>query len=225
MNFPVVASAPQFYQTVHAHVNPPVQYFTPSAMGQCHCHRACPACARCREGNTVLLPCAACHIHPSSPAFPCLSLCYGECTAISGSDFWLFPGFCFFVHILFIFPPCIRCLQVFLLWAVKRAWAWNAWWWWHLGFFMLVFAWATLCMKVELMSQEERGGICEPSCIATMGAPGSHRKTVLEDAPNPLCAKLLPIPGQVYLRDAEEERAWMFLDDEDFCILSARYLS
>ena len=95
--------------------------FTPSGMGQCHCHHACPVCAGCREGNTVLLSRAACHIHPSSPAFPCLPLCYGECTAITSSDFWLFPGFCFFFHILFIFPTCIRCLQVFLLWAMKRA--------------------------------------------------------------------------------------------------------
>lgn len=143
--------------------------------------------------------------------------------AAQTSDCFLVFAFSFIYYSFFLLVLDVCKSSCFELW--REHWAWNAWWWWHLGFFMLVFAWATLCMKVELMSQEERGGICEPSCIATMGAPGSHRKTVLEDAPNPLCAKLLPIPGQVYLRDAEEERAWMFLDDEDFCILSARYLS
>jgi len=60
-------------------------------------------------------------------------------------------------------------------------------------------------MKVELISREERGGICEPSCIATMGDSGSHRETVLEGASKPLCARLCPISGQIFLSGAEEE--------------------
>lgn len=99
-------------------------------------------------------------IHPCYMAHRCLLVCQFcnlECTAISCSDFWLFPGFCFFFHILFIFSTCIRCLQVSLLW--ECSWAWNAWWWWHVGFFMQVFSWTTLHMKMETMSYKYRARV------------------------------------------------------------------
>lgn len=75
---------PQFHQTVRIHVNLPVHVLDLPGTGLSL--SLCTPCV-CREGNTLLLSHAACRIHPSIPAFPCLSLCYGACTAISSSDF------------------------------------------------------------------------------------------------------------------------------------------
>lgn len=72
-----------------------------------------------------------------------------------------------------------------------------------LDFFVIVFAWTVLCMKVELMSQGEKGAICELRFIAA----------ILQNGPDPLhkapsCSRRgLPERGGM-LTKAE---AWFFI--------------
>lgn len=190
----------------------PFLYFTPFCMGQ-HRRRVCPVCARRGGEHGAAVTC--CLPHPSQPSLVC-HFVMGNVRqlAAQASDCFLGFAFSFIYYSFFLLVLDVCKSSCFELW--REHWVWNAWWWWHLGFFMLVFAWAILCMKVELMSQEERGGICEPSCIAAVGGPGSHQKPVLEGAPNLLCAQAPShhrpgLPERCRMLGKNE--AWIFLED------------
>lgn len=188
-------------------------YFTPSGMGQCHCHHACPACARCREANTVLLSGAACHIHPSSPAFPCLSLCYMECTAISGSDFcFLVFAFSFIYYSFFLLVLDVCKYSCFELW--REHWVWNAWWWWHLGFFMLMFAWAIFLYECGIYEpgREDWDLWTKLHCCHGCSSKNQSWKVFLT------CSVPGSLPSQAGSTSEmlRKNEAWIFLDGEEF---------
>lgn len=177
----------------------PFMCFTPSIMGRCRCHRVCPVGARYRVGDAVLPSRAACHIHPSTQPFLVCHFVMGNVRqlAAQASDCFLVFAFSFIYYSFFLHVLDVCKSSCFELW--REHWAWNAWWRWHLGYIMLVFSWAILCMKVESMSQEERRVIRKAGSIAAMGASGSHQSWSLLLTRS--AHRLLPIPGQIYLGD------------------------
>lgn len=177
-------------------------HFIPSSTGQCHCHHMWPMCAGAGVETGAADTCSlATSTRAARPFLVCHLVMWNvRQLASQTSDCFLVFAFSFIYYSFFLLVLDVRKSSVFELW--REHWAWNAWWWWHLGFFMLVFAWAILCMKVELMSQKERGGICKPRSITAVSAPGSHRRTVQDLLPTHPVHRLLPTPGRVYLGDA-----------------------
>lgn len=112
-----------------------------------------------RDGNTTALPLLRCcsHVLPllSHPSLqPSIRMPFLVCHFVVGnvqqlaaqtSDCFLVFAFSFIYYSSFLLVLDVCKSSSFEMW--REHWAWNAWWWWHLGFFMLVFAWTILCMK------------------------------------------------------------------------------
>lgn len=113
-----VASAPSFIKLYVFMWIYLFMYLT-SLARDCLCHCAHPVCAG-RETRCCCHMLPAASIQASQPFLVCLFV-MGHVQQLAAQTSDCFLLFCFFFHILFIFPTCIRCLQGFLLWAVKRA--------------------------------------------------------------------------------------------------------
>lgn len=217
---------PRFYQTIHTRVSSPLCVLHPLQHGTVSLSLCVPHVSRCRDGNTVMpTHSLATSIRAAQPLLVC-HLVMWNVRQLASQTSDCFPGFCVFFHILFIFLTCIRCLQVFWLWAVKRALG--------LKCLMVVTSWifyVSVCSSNFVYDsgihepERERWDLqtkihhcCERSWLPPKNSPGL--------APNPPCApapshRRPGLPGRCRLLRKNE--AWMFLDDEDFFnILSAR---